>query len=164
MPASCTMGTGSFPGGKVRRGACCWPLTPSSAEVSTPLWATTGPVTGLLYLYRLVSRCTDPWMSSYVKHEWYFYQLFYEAEAQASMKRGWEERRKGRGGVRIKNCRKILGYYSSIRFVYWGKSYLIDLTLQTGPGRGWSVDCQVCVRNITAWQFWEEEYTDVTDI
>ena len=27
-PASCKMGTGSFPGGKSAAGACCWPLTP----------------------------------------------------------------------------------------------------------------------------------------
>jgi len=56
-PASCTMGTGSFPGVKCGRGVL---LTPhpllvlrsweSIAIPLPPLWATTGPVTGLLYL------------------------------------------------------------------------------------------------------------------
>jgi hypothetical protein len=47
-----------FPGGKVRPGRAADYSPPSSAEAleeysytSTPLWATTGPVTGLLYLY-----------------------------------------------------------------------------------------------------------------
>ena len=45
-----------FPGGKVRPGRATDHSPPSSAEVleeysytSTPLWATTGPLTGLLY-------------------------------------------------------------------------------------------------------------------
>ena len=57
-PASCTMGTGSFPGVKCSRGVLLTThplLAPRSwksrANTSTPLWATTGPVTGLLYLY-----------------------------------------------------------------------------------------------------------------
>jgi hypothetical protein len=57
--ASCTTGTGSFPGGKGRPGRAADHLPPSSADVleeysytSTPLWATTEPVMGLLYLYR----------------------------------------------------------------------------------------------------------------
>jgi len=51
------MGTG----GKVRPGHAADHSPPSRAEVleeysytSTPLWATTGPVTGLLYLYLYV--------------------------------------------------------------------------------------------------------------
>jgi hypothetical protein len=46
-----------FPGGKVRPGRAANHSPPSSTEVleeysytSTPLWATTGPVNGLLYL------------------------------------------------------------------------------------------------------------------
>jgi len=51
------MGTGSFPGLKNGRGVAADHSPPSSAEVleeyiytSTPLWATTGPVTGLCYV------------------------------------------------------------------------------------------------------------------
>jgi hypothetical protein len=47
-----------FPGGRVRPGRAADHSPPSSAEVleewrntSIPLWATTGPVTGLIYLY-----------------------------------------------------------------------------------------------------------------
>jgi len=56
-PASCAMGTGSFPGVKYGRGVTLTPhhlLAPRSwksrAIPLLPLWATTGPVTGLLYL------------------------------------------------------------------------------------------------------------------
>jgi hypothetical protein len=55
------MGTGSFPGVK-RLGPVDDHSPPSRAKVleelsyiSTPLWATTGPVMGLLYLYLLLS-------------------------------------------------------------------------------------------------------------
>jgi len=48
-----------FPWGKVRPGSAADYSPPSSAKVlkewsytSTPVWATNGPVTGLLYLYR----------------------------------------------------------------------------------------------------------------
>jgi len=58
-PASCTMGTGSFPGVKCGRGVLLTThllLAPRSwksrATTLPPLWATTGPVTGLLYLLR----------------------------------------------------------------------------------------------------------------
>jgi hypothetical protein len=57
-PASCTMGTGSFPGVKCGRGVTLTThplLAPRSwksrAYTFTPVWATTGPVTGLLRLY-----------------------------------------------------------------------------------------------------------------
>jgi len=56
-PASCTMGTGSFPGVKCGRRVLLTThplLVPRSWKGSytcTPLWATTEPVTGLLYLY-----------------------------------------------------------------------------------------------------------------
>ena len=55
--ASCTMGTGSFPGVNCGRGVTLTPhplLAPrpwkSRAIPLRPLWAITGPVTGLLYL------------------------------------------------------------------------------------------------------------------
>ena len=57
-PSSCTMGTGSFPGVKCGCGVLLTPhllLAPrfwkSRAIPLPPLWATTGPVTGLLYFY-----------------------------------------------------------------------------------------------------------------
>jgi len=57
-PASCTMGTGSFPGVKCGRGVLLTThllLAPRSwkgrAIPLPPLWATIRPVTGLLYLY-----------------------------------------------------------------------------------------------------------------
>ena len=57
LPASCTMGTGSFPGVKCGRGMLLTPhplLAPRSLKsraIPLPtLWATTGPVTGTLYL------------------------------------------------------------------------------------------------------------------
>jgi len=57
-PASCTMGTGSFPGVKCGRGVLLTPhplLVPrswKSRAINLPtLWATTGPVTGSLYLF-----------------------------------------------------------------------------------------------------------------
>jgi hypothetical protein len=56
-PASCTMGTGSFPGVKCGRGVLLTthPLLAARSWKSRaiplpPLWATTRPVTGLLYL------------------------------------------------------------------------------------------------------------------
>ena len=56
-PASCTMGTGSFPGVKYGRGVLLTThplLVPSSWKsraIPLPtLWATTGPVTGTVYL------------------------------------------------------------------------------------------------------------------
>jgi hypothetical protein len=58
-PASFKMGTGSFPGGKVRPGACCWPLTPGAAVMEEYSYTSThplghiGPVTGSLYLFLL---------------------------------------------------------------------------------------------------------------
>jgi len=55
-PASYTMGTRSFPGVKCGRGVLLSTQPPSSTQVleeysysSTPFWATTGPVTRLLY-------------------------------------------------------------------------------------------------------------------
>ena len=70
--ASCTMGTRSFPGGKERPGRDADPSPPSSSEVleeysyiSTPLWATTGPVTGLIYLFRTQFSCGETFLSSY---------------------------------------------------------------------------------------------------
>jgi len=57
-PASCTMGTGSFLGVKCGRGVTLTPhhfLAPRSWKSRTipqpPLWATSGPKTGLLYLF-----------------------------------------------------------------------------------------------------------------
>ena len=57
-PASCTMGTGSFPGAKYGRGVLLTthpllvPWSWKSRAIPLPtLWATTGPVTGTLYLY-----------------------------------------------------------------------------------------------------------------
>jgi len=55
-PASCTMGTGFFPGVKCGRGVLLtthpllvpWSLKSRAITVPT-LWATTGPVKGLLY-------------------------------------------------------------------------------------------------------------------
>jgi len=56
------MGTLSFPGGKVLLGRVADHTPPSSVEVLeeqsytfTPLWATTGPVTGLLCLFTSLS-------------------------------------------------------------------------------------------------------------
>ena len=67
-PASCRMGTGSFPGVKYGRGVLLTthtllvPLSWKSRAIPLPtLWATTGPVTGPLYLffiyYLLIIRC-----------------------------------------------------------------------------------------------------------
>jgi len=63
-PASCTMGTWSFPGVKCDRGVLLttYPLlAPKSLKSRAiplpPLWATTGPVTGLLYLYLFIYFC-----------------------------------------------------------------------------------------------------------
>jgi len=55
-PASCTMGTWSFPGGKVWPGRDDHSPIYSAVEeyraIPLPtLWATTGPVTGTLYPY-----------------------------------------------------------------------------------------------------------------
>jgi hypothetical protein len=57
-PASCTMGTGSFPGVKCGRGVTLTthpllvPRSWKSRAIPLPtFWATTGPVTGLLYLF-----------------------------------------------------------------------------------------------------------------
>ena len=66
-PASCTMGTGSFPGVKCGRGVLLTThplLAPRSwkdrAIPLPPLWATNRPVTGLLYFtYSRVRIC--PW-------------------------------------------------------------------------------------------------------
>ena len=62
-PASCTMGTGSFPGVKYGQGVLLTthpllvPRSWNSRAIPLPtLWATTGPVTGTLYLYLL---CKD---------------------------------------------------------------------------------------------------------
>ena len=59
-PTSCTMGTGSFPGIKYGRGVLLTthpllvPRSWKSRAITLPtLWATTGPVTGTLYLYIL---------------------------------------------------------------------------------------------------------------
>ena len=57
-PASCTVGTGYLPVVKYGRGGC-WPLSPilvpqslkSRAKHLPTLWATTGPVTGIFYLF-----------------------------------------------------------------------------------------------------------------
>jgi hypothetical protein len=46
-PASCTMGTGSFPGIKAAW-AWCWPRTPSNAEVTKEKSYTSTPPQGLL--------------------------------------------------------------------------------------------------------------------
>ena len=58
-PAHCAMGTGSFPGVKYVRGVLLTthpllvPRSWKSRAIPLPtLWATTGPVTGTLYLYR----------------------------------------------------------------------------------------------------------------
>jgi len=63
-PASCTMGTGSFPGVKCGRGMLLTThplLAPRSwkgrAIPLPPLWATTGPVTGLLYFLPNTPTC-----------------------------------------------------------------------------------------------------------
>ena len=65
-PASCTMGTGSFPGVKCGRGVLLTThplLVPRSwksrAIPLLTLWATTGPVTGNLYLYILVKNARN---------------------------------------------------------------------------------------------------------
>ena len=57
-PASCTMGTGFFPGVKCGRGVLLtthpllvpWSWKSRAIPLPTP-WATTGPVTGTLYLF-----------------------------------------------------------------------------------------------------------------
>jgi hypothetical protein len=56
-PASCTMGTGSFPGVKYGRGVLLTihpllvPRSWNGRAITLPtIWATTGPVTGILYL------------------------------------------------------------------------------------------------------------------
>ena len=61
-PASCTMGTGSFPRGKYGRGVMLTthpllvPWSWKSRAIPLPtLWATTGPVTGTLCLYICIS-------------------------------------------------------------------------------------------------------------
>jgi hypothetical protein len=65
--AFCTMGTGPFPGLKCGRGVTLAThpfLAPRSWKSRAiplpppPLWATTGPVTGLLYLYIYRISCT----------------------------------------------------------------------------------------------------------
>ena len=60
-PASCTMGTGSFPGVKCGRGILLTThplLAPKSwksrAIPLPPLWATTRPITGLLYFLYII--------------------------------------------------------------------------------------------------------------
>ena len=62
-PASCTMGTGSFPGVKYGRGVLLTLLVPwswKSRAIPLPtLWATTGPVTGTLYLRLLIAICIN---------------------------------------------------------------------------------------------------------
>ena len=57
-PASCTMGNGAFPGVKYGRGVLLTthpllvPWSWKSRAISPPtFWATTGPVTGTLYLF-----------------------------------------------------------------------------------------------------------------
>ena len=57
QPASCTMGTGSFPGVKYGRGVLLTihpllvPRSLKGRAIPLPtLWATTGPITGTLYL------------------------------------------------------------------------------------------------------------------
>ena len=62
-PASCTVRTGSFPGVKYGRGALLtthpllvpWSWKSSAIHLPT-LWATTGPVTGTLYLFIILLR------------------------------------------------------------------------------------------------------------
>ena len=63
-PASCKMGSGSFPGGRVRPGRVADHSPPSSAAVmeeysytSTHPLVHTGPVTGSLYLYIYICVC-----------------------------------------------------------------------------------------------------------
>ena len=60
-PASCTMGTGSFPGVKYGRGVLLTthpllvPRSWKSRAIPLPnLWAKTGPVTGTLYFYPFI--------------------------------------------------------------------------------------------------------------
>ena len=51
-PATCTMGTGSFPGVKLTAHPLLVPLSWKSRAIPLPtVWAKTGPVTGTLYLY-----------------------------------------------------------------------------------------------------------------
>ena len=64
--SSSTMGTGSFPGVKCGRGVLLTthPLLASRSWKSRaiplpPLWVTTGPVTGMLYLYLYVLNGED---------------------------------------------------------------------------------------------------------
>ena len=61
-PASCTMGTGSFPGVKYGRGVLLTthsilvPWSWKSRSIPLPtIWATTGPVTGTVYLNYLLA-------------------------------------------------------------------------------------------------------------
>ena len=70
-PASCTMGTRSFPGVKYRRGMLLTthpllvPRSWKSRAIPLPtLWVTTGPVTGTLYLFLLyiTSRFLHSWI------------------------------------------------------------------------------------------------------
>ena len=63
-PAFCTMGTGSFPEVKYGRGVRLTsyhflvPWSWKSRAIPLPtLWATTGPVTGTLYLYLYLYKC-----------------------------------------------------------------------------------------------------------
>jgi len=77
QPASCKMGTGSFPGGKVRPERAAEHSPPSSAAVmeeysytSTHPLGQTGPVTGSLYLYMILfhfARCCMAQLS-FFKH------------------------------------------------------------------------------------------------
>ena len=73
-PASCTVGTGSFPGVKCVRGVLLTthpllvPLSWKSRAINLPtLWATTGPVTGKLY--RLLRKVFghNAWLYSHTK-------------------------------------------------------------------------------------------------
>ena len=57
-PVSCTIGTGSFPGVKYGRGVLLTthpllvPLSRKGRAITLPtLWATTGPIKGIVYLY-----------------------------------------------------------------------------------------------------------------
>ena len=78
-PASCTMGTESFPGVKYGRGALLTThplLVPRSWKSrATPLrslWATTGPVTGTLYRLTFISHYSlfKAQESTFQSHSW----------------------------------------------------------------------------------------------